>query len=260
MDVLHAARCPYTSVVDACLTRGWRSEFKNPPHDLDGRRVSPARARAACERTAQARRRLASVSLLLPLPASFPTFLLTVLRSVKSSPFRACPATCRSTRGMTTTVPTRVRPRAIPRAGRGEQATRDLRRQRISAGRAAGSPASRLARPSRERHLEQRQEAAETRAHRDADHRRRRPSAVHDKSTVLQEARVFNQSPISPRACRSLLARIVYLLYCGETFSTQEATQLFFGVTKLFQHKDVRPAFFSASGSPPEPTASCSRH
>ena len=65
---------------------------------------------------------------------------------------------------------------------------------------------------------------------------------MHDKSTVLQEARVFNQSPISPRACRSLLARIVYLLYCGETFSTQEATQLFFGVTKLFQHKDVRPA------------------
>lgn len=50
---------------------------------------------------------------------------------------------------------------------------------------------------------------------------------------------MFNQSPISPRACRSLLARIVYLLYCGETFSTQEATQLFFGVTKLFQHKDV---------------------
>jgi hypothetical protein len=62
---------------------------------------------------------------------------------------------------------------------------------------------------------------------------------VHDKSTVIQEARVFNESPISPRKCRSLLARIVYLLYCGETFSVQEATQLFFGVTKLFQHKDV---------------------
>jgi hypothetical protein len=163
MDVLHAARCPYTSVVDACLTRGWRSKFKNPPHDLDGRRVSPApapgrRPRANGSGQASPRERLVAA----PLPASFPTFLLTVLRSVKSSPFRACPATCRSTRGMTTTVPTRVRPRAIPRAGRGEQATRDLRRQRISAGRAAGSPASRLARPSRERHLEQRQEAAET--------------------------------------------------------------------------------------------------
>lgn len=61
----------------------------------------------------------------------------------------------------------------------------------------------------------------------------------HDKSTVIQEARAFNESPISPRKCRALLTRIVYLLYVGETFSTQEATTLFFGVTKLFQHKDV---------------------
>jgi len=59
---------------------------------------------------------------------------------------------------------------------------------------------------------------------------------------VIQEARVFNESPISPRKCRALLTRIIYLLYAGETFSTQEATGLFFGVTKLFQHKDVRPA------------------
>ncbi|WVQ83025.1 hypothetical protein IAT38_005163 [Cryptococcus sp. DSM 104549] len=63
-------------------------------------------------------------------------------------------------------------------------------------------------------------------------------SFYHDKSTVIQEARVFNESPISPRKCRALLTRIVYLLYIGETFSTQEATTLFFGVTKLFQHKD----------------------
>lgn len=60
-----------------------------------------------------------------------------------------------------------------------------------------------------------------------------------DKSTVIQEARVFNESPVSPRKCRSLLTRIVYLLYVGETFGTQEATTLFFGTTKLFQHKDV---------------------
>ncbi|ODO05191.1 coatomer subunit gamma [Cryptococcus wingfieldii CBS 7118] len=63
-------------------------------------------------------------------------------------------------------------------------------------------------------------------------------SFYHDKTTVIQEARVFNESPISPRKCRALLTRIVYLLYIGETFSTQEATTLFFGVTKLFQHKD----------------------
>lgn len=61
---------------------------------------------------------------------------------------------------------------------------------------------------------------------------------MQDKTTVIQEARVFNESPISPRKCRILLTKIVYLLYSGETFGPQEATTLFFGVTKLFQHKD----------------------
>ena len=65
-------------------------------------------------------------------------------------------------------------------------------------------------------------------------------SYYNNKTTVIQEARVFNESPISPRKCRALLTRIVYLLYIGETFGTQEATTLFFGTTKLFQHKDVR--------------------
>lgn len=35
-----------------------------------------------------------------------------------------------------------------------------------------------------------------------------------------------------------MLTKIIYLLYVGETFANQEATTLFFGVTKLFQHKD----------------------
>ncbi|KAL0580682.1 coatomer subunit gamma [Marasmius crinis-equi] len=64
-------------------------------------------------------------------------------------------------------------------------------------------------------------------------------SYYNNKTTVIQEARVFNESPISPRKCRALLTRIVYLLYVGETFGTQEATTLFFGTTKLFQHKDA---------------------
>ncbi|KAH8997419.1 adaptin N terminal region-domain-containing protein [Lactarius akahatsu] len=63
-------------------------------------------------------------------------------------------------------------------------------------------------------------------------------SYYNNKTTVIQEARVFNESPISPRKCRALLTRIVYLLYIGENFATQEATTLFFGTTKLFQHKD----------------------
>ncbi|KAF9225339.1 Coatomer, gamma subunit [Gyrodon lividus] len=63
-------------------------------------------------------------------------------------------------------------------------------------------------------------------------------SYYNNKTTIIQEARVFNDSPISPRKCRTLLTRIVYLLYLGENFSLQEATTLFFGTTKLFQHKD----------------------
>ncbi|PWN45741.1 putative coatomer gamma-2 subunit [Ceraceosorus guamensis] len=63
-------------------------------------------------------------------------------------------------------------------------------------------------------------------------------SFYQDKTSVIQEARVFNETPISPRKCRIVLTKIVYLLYTGETFSRQEATTLFFGATKLFQHKD----------------------
>lgn len=50
---------------------------------------------------------------------------------------------------------------------------------------------------------------------------------------------MFNQSSISPRKCRILLTKILYLLYTGERFSQQEATDLFFGATKLFQNKDA---------------------
>ncbi|KAJ7757433.1 coatomer subunit gamma [Mycena metata] len=73
-------------------------------------------------------------------------------------------------------------------------------------------------------------------------------SYYNNKTTIIQEARVFNESPISARKCRALLTRIVYLLYVGETFSAQEATTLFFGTTKLFQHKDsaLRQAVYLA--------------
>lgn len=60
-----------------------------------------------------------------------------------------------------------------------------------------------------------------------------------NKTTIIQEARAFNESPISPRKCRALLTKIIYLVYIGENLTSQEATTLFFGTTKLFQHKDV---------------------
>jgi len=60
-----------------------------------------------------------------------------------------------------------------------------------------------------------------------------------DRTSVFQEARVFNSSPISPRRCRILLTKIALLLFQGERFPTQEATTLFFSISKLFQNKDA---------------------
>ncbi|KAL9086720.1 MAG: hypothetical protein Q9159_004015 [Coniocarpon cinnabarinum] len=60
-----------------------------------------------------------------------------------------------------------------------------------------------------------------------------------DRTSVFQEARVFNTSPISPRKCRILLTKIALLLFTGEKFPRTEATDLFFGISKLFQNKDA---------------------
>ncbi|KAJ1733985.1 coatomer subunit gamma [Coemansia biformis] len=60
-----------------------------------------------------------------------------------------------------------------------------------------------------------------------------------DHSAVLQEARMFNQTPIRPRQSRLLLAKILFLLYRGDSMSTNEATNLFFSITKLFQCNDM---------------------
>jgi len=60
-----------------------------------------------------------------------------------------------------------------------------------------------------------------------------------DRTQVFQEARLFNSSPIQPRRCRILLTKIALLLYTGEKFPQNEATTLFFGISKLFQNKDA---------------------
>ncbi|KAK2075161.1 hypothetical protein P8C59_009309 [Phyllachora maydis] len=60
-----------------------------------------------------------------------------------------------------------------------------------------------------------------------------------DRTQVFQEARLFNTSPIQPRRCRILLTKIALLLYTGEKFPRNEATTLFFGISKLFQNKDA---------------------
>jgi coatomer subunit gamma len=59
-----------------------------------------------------------------------------------------------------------------------------------------------------------------------------------EKSTVLQEARVFNEYPVNPKKCRIVLTKIILVLQ-SQPLQRQEATNLFFSITKLFQCPDV---------------------
>jgi len=59
---------------------------------------------------------------------------------------------------------------------------------------------------------------------------------------VLQECRVFHDASVvtqNPRKCCLLITKLLFLLVKGESFSSAEVTEVFFGVTKLFQSDDV---------------------
>ena len=60
-----------------------------------------------------------------------------------------------------------------------------------------------------------------------------------EKTTVLQDARVFNETPVNPRKCVLILSKILYLVNQGEHLGTTEATEAFFAMTKLFQSKEA---------------------
>ncbi|XP_061510592.1 coatomer subunit gamma isoform X1 [Anopheles gambiae] len=60
-----------------------------------------------------------------------------------------------------------------------------------------------------------------------------------EKTSVLQETRMFNETPVNARKCTHILTKILYLLNQGEVLGTREATECFFAMTKLFQSKDV---------------------
>lgn len=63
-----------------------------------------------------------------------------------------------------------------------------------------------------------------------------------EKATVLQESRIFHDSSVvtqNPRKCCQMITKLLFLLVKGETFSSAEVTEVFFGVTKLFQSDDV---------------------
>lgn len=63
-----------------------------------------------------------------------------------------------------------------------------------------------------------------------------------EKATVLQESRIFHDANVvtqNPRRCCQMITKLLFLLVKGDTFSSAEITEVFFGVTKLFQSHDV---------------------
>ena len=50
---------------------------------------------------------------------------------------------------------------------------------------------------------------------------------------------LFNETPVHPRKCTNVMAKILYLINQGESLGTTEATECFFAITKLFQSKDT---------------------
>jgi len=65
------------------------------------------------------------------------------------------------------------------------------------------------------------------------------PFAHIERTSVLQEARIFHQTPINARKCCETLTKIIYLINQGEKFNSNEGTDTFFAMTKLFQNSDV---------------------
>lgn len=70
-----------------------------------------------------------------------------------------------------------------------------------------------------------------------------------DKMTIYQDCmNTFNESPVNAKRCRILISRLLRLLSNGETFPENEATALFFSISKLFQHQNdsLRQAVYLA--------------
>jgi coatomer protein complex subunit gamma len=68
------------------------------------------------------------------------------------------------------------------------------------------------------------------------------PYAHLEKSAVLQEARIFHDSIAvreNPRKCCTVIAQLLHLQNTGQFLSSVEATEVFFGVTKLFMSDDA---------------------
>lgn len=76
----------------------------------------------------------------------------------------------------------------------------------------------------------------------DAEGEKESPYQHLEKATVLLECRVFHDASVvtqNPRRCCLLITKLLFLLVKGDTFTSSEITEVFFGVTKLFQSPDV---------------------
>ena len=60
-----------------------------------------------------------------------------------------------------------------------------------------------------------------------------------DLGLVIQESRVFSESPLKAKKCELVLTKLLYLIYNGAKLSEQDATAVFFSITKTFQSKEV---------------------
>lgn len=56
-----------------------------------------------------------------------------------------------------------------------------------------------------------------------------------DKAAVLHDCREFSAVTVNVSACTATLTKVMFLLAAGQTFSANEATEVFFAATKLFQ-------------------------
>jgi coatomer protein complex subunit gamma len=68
------------------------------------------------------------------------------------------------------------------------------------------------------------------------------PYANLEKATVLHEARCFHDPTAvreSPRKCCTVIAQLLHLTNTGQYLNSAEATEVFFGVTKLFMSDDA---------------------
>ncbi|KAF8819240.1 coatomer gamma subunit [Cardiosporidium cionae] len=61
-----------------------------------------------------------------------------------------------------------------------------------------------------------------------------------DKNSVLMETRRFTESTLNPKRCRETLVKVIFLIIKGEGLTSNEGTELFFSVTRLFQSSDQR--------------------